>query len=151
MRVWLDFRFAGLPARIGTAVTIFLNNMKLVALAGVAAVAVQARASGRLPHGLTISPNALKWLSRASKIALGMSAIINITIVGIAVGAYGTRMCIAMLPHGPVELSAYCVSIRFYLVAGRRPLLRRDWLLAGGLAVGLLALAALLETFAWLR
>ena len=43
-------------------------------------------------------------------------------VVGAAIGAYGTRMVGAMLPHGPVELAAYSLALALYLHGRRRAL-----------------------------
>ena len=69
-------------------------------------------------------------------------------VVGAAVGGYGTRMVRAMLPHGPVEVAAYALALALYLLGRSRPLPTAR--LAGTIAtsVALLAVAALLETFA---
>ena len=68
-------------------------------------------------------------------------------MVGAALGAYGTRMVLRALPHGPVELAAYSLALALYLQGRRRDLPaavrghgRR------GVSVALLALAAVLET-----
>ncbi len=71
----------------------------------------------------------------------------NVLVIGAAVGAYGTRMVWAMLPHGPVEVAAYALALALYLQGRRRPLPPHR--LAGTItaSVVLLAIAALLETF----
>ena len=46
----------------------------------------------------------------------------NVALVGAALGAYGTRMALAMLPHGPLELAAFATALALYLDARRGPL-----------------------------
>jgi hypothetical protein len=145
----LRFGFAGVTRQLGSAAQIFLNNAKLVALAGLAAFVAQVQLGAAAVKGLSLTPGTLAWLSRACGMGLLVAASVNVAIVGLAIGAYGSRMCIACLPHGPVELAAYCTAVDFYLAARRRPLSRTAWLAAGAATVGLLALAALLETYAW--
>jgi hypothetical protein len=149
-RVWLDFKFNGVPAGVASTVHIFLNNSKLVTLALVASAVAQARGDSRRSARWGLSPGAMEWLQRACDLGLTLTALINVTIVGLSVGVYGWRMCVAMLPHGPIEVAAYCVVLRLYFVARSGcPVRRRDWAMAGGIAFTLLAIAALLETFAW--
>jgi hypothetical protein len=82
-----------------------------------------------------------------AEIVLGAAVAINVLAVGAAVGAYGTRMVHALLPHGPVELAGFGVALALYL-RGRTRALPRN-LLVGAIAasVGLLAVAAVMETF----
>jgi hypothetical protein len=81
--------------------------------------------------------------------------------VGASVGAYGTRMLLAMLPAGPIELAAYALAASVYLHSRRTPILyleagrtrihRSDAaqaLRVASLSGALLVIAALLETFA---
>ena len=42
-------------------------------------------------------------------LAAGIAA--NVIVVGASLGAYGTRMVLAALPHGPVELGAYALAL----------------------------------------
>ena len=149
-RGWLGFDFGGVPPNVGSAVGIFLNNSRLVILAALAAAIAQARLGDLPSPRLSLSAGALAWLARACACALTLVALMNVTIVGLAVGAYGLRMCVALLPHGPLEVGAYCVALRFYLVARQRPLAAKAWISTSAVTVALLAIAALLETFAWL-
>ena len=71
----------------------------------------------------------------------------NLVVIGAAIGGYGHRMVLAMLPHGPVELAAYSLALALYLRGPspqRCPQLHdRGW----RASVALLAIAAVLETF----
>ena len=68
-------------------------------------------------------------------------------VVGASLGAYGTRMVRAALPHGPVELAAYSLALALYLQGRREPLPSRHGRDVGALSIAALALAAVLETF----
>jgi hypothetical protein len=149
-RAWLGFGFGGVTPTFTSAVSIFANNMKLAGAVAIAAALAQMRLGG--PGGVraSLGEPVLRWLLRACDAGLAIAAAVNIAIVGVALGSYGSRMATAMVPHGPVELSGYCVALNFYVAARRRPLERRAWLVAAGLTTALIAAAALLETFAWL-
>ena len=64
-----------------------------------------------------------------------------------ALGAYGSRMAGALLPHGPVELSAYALMGALYLHGRHAVLSGRAITTTAATSVALLALAAVLETF----
>jgi hypothetical protein len=149
-RHWLGFTFAGVPPRIGEAGTILLNNGRFVlgigGAAWVAQLKVRRRSAGK--HG---SGDAM-----LTSIALGADAVVliavlvNAALVGVSLAAYGGRIVIALLPHGPFEVCAYCVAMNLFLNARRRPIYRRDWVVAALVSASLLTVAAVLETFAWL-
>ena len=69
-------------------------------------------------------------------------------VVGAALGAYGTRMARAMLPHGPVELAAFALALGLHLHGRRRALPAGRIAAAIAASVVLLAIAAVLEVFA---
>jgi hypothetical protein len=146
-RGWLRFGFAGVPGTLGEALGIFAANARLLVAVGVATLTAQLRLRD---EAHSKEPGALRVLSRVCDLALFVAALVNIGIVGLSIGAYGWRMCVAILPHGPVELSAYSVALGFYRHARRWRISRQTALSAAAGATGLLALAALLETFAWL-
>ena len=77
--------------------------------------------------------------------AAGIAA--NVIVVGASLGAYGTRMVLAALPHGPVELGAYALALSLYVQGRDRPLPGRLIVAVAALSVAALALAAILETF----
>jgi uncharacterized membrane protein SpoIIM required for sporulation len=79
---------------------------------------------------------------------LALEVALNVLVVGAALGAYGRRMVTAILPHGLLELAAFAVALALYLRA-RRVRLAPPRIATTALAcVGLLALAAVLETYA---
>ena len=71
----------------------------------------------------------------------------NVLRVGVSLGAFGTRMAVAMLPHGPVELAAFATALALYLRGRGRPLSIRQLVMTAAVSVALLAAAAALETF----
>lgn len=80
-------------------------------------------------------------------LAIGLIYLANVVLVGISLGAYGGRMVRALLPHGPVELSAFSLAVAVYLVARQRGIGLVPALRAGMAVVGLLVVAAALETW----
>jgi hypothetical protein len=138
MREALGFPFTGVPDRLGEAVSIFVANARLAAGVGVAAAVAQARLRGRVP-GL---------VARVCDVGVLLALAVNVGIVGAATGAYGGRMVVSMLPHGPLELAAFSLAIAAWRRA-RAERLDARW--AGAVAAGVVAIlgaAALLETFA---
>jgi hypothetical protein len=147
-RRWLGFGFAGTPHRIGRAAEILLNNGRFVLGVGAAACVAQCRL--RHPSSDQIDgARILGWVARAVDILVLLVVLVNVTLVGLAVGAYGWRMVVGLFPHGPFEVGAYCIAANLSLTAHRRPIARSEWVAAGAVALGLLVGAAVLETFAW--
>jgi hypothetical protein len=140
----LGFAFAGVPARVGTAASILAANGRLL-LAVLAAVLVAQ--SPWLP-GLGARPGPVTIVLRtAIDVVLVLAVAANVGLVGAALGAYGMRMLVAMLPHGPLELAAFATALALYRDARRGPLpLRRVLTVAGG-CLAALSVAALMETF----
>ena len=79
--------------------------------------------------------------------ALALGVLVNTALVGAALGAYGARMAVAMLPHGPVELAAYALALALYLHARRHALSVRRVAATAAACLSLLAVGAVLETF----
>lgn len=134
----LGFPFTGVPDRLGEAVSIFVANARLAAGVGVAAVVGQARLRGWVPE----------LVERVCDVGVLLALAVNVGIVGAATGAYGGRMVLAMLPHGPLELAAFSLAVAAQRRARAEHLTAR-W--AGGVVlavVAVLAVAAVLETFA---
>lgn len=141
-RGWLHYTFPGVPHRLGSAAWIFANNGR--ELLGVLGLLLIAQLGVRTAGG----PTRVQQLVRSGGEVLIAGVIAaNVLVIGAAVGAYGTRMVWAMLPHGPVEVAAYALALALYLQGRRRPLPPHR--LAGTItaSVVLLAIAALLETF----
>jgi hypothetical protein len=150
-RRWLGFGFSGVPPRIGEAGSILLDNARFVLGMTAAGWLAQLRFKGSraAPRGAGAGL-VLAGIGLAVDVFVLLAALVNTALVGLAVGAYGWRMLAALLPHGPFEICAYCIAANLLLTAHRRPIARREWTVAVVATLGLLALAALLETFIWL-
>jgi hypothetical protein len=139
-RDWLGFKFPGLAARPAVAVGIFAHNLR--SLSGVFVLLIFARLAPRAPDGRTA-----RLTVRLGELFLAGAITANVVTVGTAVGAYGGRMVMALMPHGAVELAAYSLALALYLTDRRRNLPAAYVATAGAACVALLAIAAVLETF----
>jgi pimeloyl-ACP methyl ester carboxylesterase len=143
-RRWLAFPFTGVPASPGEVASIFIHNLRaLAAIFGLLLVA---------QSGYWAAPDAQpavvhRTVRRLGEALLGAAVAANVIVVGASLGAYGTRMVRAALPHGPVELAAYSLALALYLQGRSRPLPIRHVLAVAALSISVLAFAALLETF----
>jgi hypothetical protein len=147
-RRWLGFGFAGVPPRVGEVGAILLDNSRFVLGLGAAAWVAQLKVRRQAePSG---SGTLLAGIAHAVDVIVLLAVLFNVTLVGLAVGAYGWRTVVALLPHGPFEVAAFGIAANLFLNARRHPLSGREWLAAGLTSFGLLTLAAVLETFAWL-
>lgn len=142
-RRWLAYPFAGIPARPGEAATIFMHNVR--ALAAVAGLLLIAQAPHRAGNADGGPVNRAIRRGGEALVAAGVSA--NVIVVGASLGAYGSRMIRAVLPHGPVELGAYALAFALYVQGRDKPLPASHVLAISAMSISLLALAALLETF----
>jgi hypothetical protein len=141
-RRWLDYPFTGVPARLGESAAILAHNGR--ALLGVFGLLLIAQVAMRAPEGAGRVQRALQSLGEA--VLAGLTAA-NTLLVGAGLGAYGSRMARAMLPHGPVELAAFARALALYLQGRRRALPLRYLVATGATSVVLLAGAAILETY----
>ena len=140
----LGFSFTGVPAQLDTAVSIFAGNARLLAAVfGAILVAQSPWLAGRDAR----RGPAMSALTAGVDTVLALAVAVNVALVGGALGAYGQRMAVAMLPHGPLELAAYALALAVYLQARRGPLVVRRVFAVDAVSMGGLALAALLETF----
>jgi hypothetical protein len=141
-RNWLAFPFTGIPARPGPVLIIFLHNLRaLAAVCGLLLIAQSALWKAGVPG------RASQILRRSGEVLLLAAIGANLIVVGASLGAYGTRMLRATLPHGPLELAAYSIALALYLQGRRRPLPLRLVLCIAALSLATLALAAVLETY----
>jgi hypothetical protein len=141
----LAFPFAGVPANLDAAAAIFANNARL--LAAVFAAVLVAQSPWLIGRNARRDPAASALLAAVDAV-LVLSVAANTTLLGAAVGAYGTRMIAAVLPHGPLELLAFAVALALHLRAHRGPLPASDILATATACLAMLALAAVLETYA---
>lgn len=143
-RRWLAFPFAGIPSSPGEAASIFIHNLRaLAAVWGILLVAQSGYPAAR--NGQSGVLHRTLW--RFGEALLGAGIAANVIVVGASLGAYGTRMVRAALPHGPVELAADALALALYLRGRSRPLPIRHVLAVAGLSMSALALAAVLEAF----
>jgi len=143
VRGWLDYPFSGVPPRLGVAVEIFAHNLR--ALAGVLGALIVAQAGWRRPGGPSRTQQIIQ---RLAELVIAGAVAANIIMIGASVGAYGQRMIVAMLPHGPVELGGDVLALALYWQGRRRHLALPDIAAVAAISIGLLAVAAALETFA---
>lgn len=140
-RRWLGYRFPGVPAHLSTALWILGHNAQ--GLAGVLGLLMVAQLAARFPG----PARAQRVLRSAGEVVLTGVIAGNVLVIGAAIGGYGARMLVAMLPHGPVELAAYSLALALYLSGRRRALPAARMAMVACASVALLALAAALETW----
>ena len=144
-RKLLGFPFTGVPARPAIALSIFASNARL--LGAVFAAVLVAQAPWLTGRAGARGPIAAMLLAAVDMLLL-LEVAFNTALVGAALGAYGQRMVVAVLPHGPIEVAAYALALTLYLRARRTSLALRHVTAVAAICVAALALAALLETFA---
>jgi hypothetical protein len=143
-RRWLAFPFVGIPASPDEAASIFIHNLRaLAAVWGMLLIARSGYSAARNGQPGVVH----QTLRRLGEALLGAAVAANVIVVAASLGAYGTRMVQAALPHGPVELAAYALGLALYLQGRNRPLPIRHVLAVAALSVSALALAAVLEAF----
>lgn len=138
VRGWLGFGFQGIDGSPGEALSIFFNNVRMLAalmLCCFVAQFTRERTTGFVD-----------WLiARAvDGVVIGV-ATAHALMVGVSAGAYGGRAIGALFPHGPVELAAFSLALALYLSARRERILFRRWQNVGVACVLLLAVGAILE------
>jgi hypothetical protein len=132
-RAVLGLRFGELARSPSAALAIALQNVKLAA--GTLACAA---AAPRLPPGVRVLVGL--WLAAL--------LVLNAGLVGVAFGAYGTRLVGATALHLSVEFAALSLAGGAYLAAVREPLGARQLAAVGLACLLLLVVAAVLETYA---
>ncbi len=140
----LQFGFAGVPRTAAEASSILLNNSRLLVVPFAGALVLHASRASAQDAG---AAGGLRVTRTVCDVLIGGLVALNAAVVGLALGAYGDRMVVAMLPHGPVELVAFSCSIALYLRARRYDLRAPVVARLVGLSLGLLAVAAFLETY----
>jgi hypothetical protein len=148
MRALLGFGFAGVSARPSTATSIFANNALLLAAVFAAILIAQSpwlAGAGTAPRAERGPVGGVLLAAVDTVLALGVA--VNTALVGAALGAYGARMGVAMLPHGPLELAAYAIALALYLQARRGPLTVGPVAATATTCLSLLAVGSVLETF----
>jgi hypothetical protein len=143
-RARLGFGFGGVDALPHSVLSIFAANARPLAAVIAAAIVVQSPRCGRAAQRGPLATAVVAALDTL----LALEAALNVLVVGAALGAYGNRMIAAILPHGPLELAAFALALALYLRARRGPLAPRRIAATALAGLGLLAVAAVLETYA---
>lgn len=103
--------------------------------------------NARLAAAALVLAAARPWLSRSARLVadglLGVLLAANAAIVGVALGAYGSRV---VAPHLPLELAGLSIAGGAYVSAASRPMPAVALVLAGAFSAVLLVLAAVAET-----
>jgi hypothetical protein len=81
-------------------------------------------------------------------VVLATLLAINAAAVGVALGAYGTRVATAIVTHLPLELAAFSLAGGAYMQACKQPLRVRELTGVAAATALLLVAAAALETYA---
>jgi hypothetical protein len=128
----LRFGFGGLERTPGEAASIALYN---------------ARVAGGTLLCAIVAPHVSLRARRAIFLLLCTVLACCASAVGVAIGAYGSRLIRAVAVHGPVEFSAFALAGGAYMQACKQGLSRRE-LAAITAGTGLLLIvAAVLETY----
>ncbi len=108
-------------------------------------------ANGRLAAAILLAALAASYLPRWGRwlVDLMLAAVywINAQLVGMAFGAYGSRLLHAVAWHLPLEVAALSLAGGAYLTARTRPLQPETLARIAVVCLLLLAIAALLETY----
>jgi hypothetical protein len=131
LREQLGFSFEAPPRQLGDALASAATNGRLVAAPLLAALAVGSHRRLRPPLDLT----------------LALLLLLNTTVVGGALGAYGSRLLAALALHGPLELAAFSLAGGAYLAARTGALGAGRLAIAAGIATALVAAGAAVETY----
>ena len=127
--------------RLDVAIGIFAHNPEASGVFGLLLVAqLAARSTGP-------APRAAGAHDLAGEVILVGAIAANVLVVGAAIGAYGPRMVVAMLPHGPIELAAYSLALGAVPPGPPPSAAPRPRGQGRRASVALLALAAALETW----
>jgi hypothetical protein len=137
----LSVHFAVIPDQPGEAVTIWLDNSRLVL--GVAAWTILTGLL-RTVTSEDQTPRVLMplWVGDA---LLGLWVLATILTAGVLLGAYGAVQARAFWPYAPVEVSAWALLIATYIDTRRSRAGARRVLACLVTVEGLLAIAAVLE------
>ncbi len=130
-RQLLGFPFDPPARRPGEALEIAATNLRLVAASLLAALVVRVRPQ----------------LRRLFDITLVVVLALNTATVGVALGAYGTRLLGALVLHGPLELAAFALAGSAYLAARAGELSIGRLPGVAVVAVALVGAGAVVETY----
>jgi hypothetical protein len=128
----LSFDFAGAERTPVATLQIAVHNARLVA-----AVLLCAAAAHRLPRPARL----------LADVVLSILLVANAGLVGVAFGAYGAHLAVAIAPHLPVELAALSLAGGAYMRASRHPVPAVTLALVATACALLVVIAATLETY----
>jgi hypothetical protein len=128
----LRLSFSGVAQTPSEVLGIALHNARIAAATFLCALAV-----ARLPSRARMLVDAL----------MATVFVLNATLVGLALGAYGGRLFATTGAHLPIEFGALALSGGAYLAARRQSVRVRSLSCAAGLCAALLVLAAAAETY----
>lgn len=128
----LRFGFGGLERSPGEAASIALYN---------------ARVAGGTLLCAFVAPRVSLRARRAIFLLLCAVLVCCASAVGVAIGAYGTRLIGAVAVHGPVEFSAFALAGGGYLQACKQALTAHELATVAAATSVLLVVAAVLETY----
>jgi hypothetical protein len=126
----LGLRFDEPVREPGAALEVAATNLRLLAACLIAAAAVRLRS---------------QLLPLLDGILAGLLALNAITI-GLAAAGYGGRLLASLAAHGPPELAAFALAGGAYLTARAGELSAGGFAAVAAAALGLIAVAAVLET-----
>jgi hypothetical protein len=127
------------PADLGQAFGLIASNLKAVALPLLGALALVAS-----QH----QPKTRKQLRAALDVLLGLSVVSNVALLILATAGYGPVRLAPWLPHLPFEFTAMVLALGGYRRARHAEISHHQLAGRAGAAIALVALAAVLETFA---
>jgi hypothetical protein len=130
-REWLVFEFTPPAASAGAALAVAAGNLRLAAAVLLAALLVRQRPATRPVLDVVVA---------------GLAAL-NACAAGVALAAYGVRLLEAVAAHGALELTGFAIAGGAYLAARRGALDPPRLAAAAAVSTGLLAAAAVVETY----
>ena len=106
-----------------------------------------ARIAGAVLLCATVAPHLTARARTLVDIVLGTVLLANAGALGVALGAYGSRLARAITPHLPLELAALSLAGGAYIHARTRPLSARALAVLAASCALLVLAAATLETY----
>jgi len=144
-RRWLGMTFPGVEPRTGVMLSILAHNIRMLAAVLIACAVAQVARQAAPDQG--IERFATCAAARACDVVIVATAVAHALLIGAGVGAYGGRVVIGLLPHGPVELITFSLALALYCGARREPIAPQRWVIVASTCVLGLTAAALLEVF----
>ena len=132
VRRTLRFDFADAQRTPSAALQIAAQNTRLVAAALLCAAVVP-----RLPQAALL----------LADVVLALLLVANAGLLGVALGAYGAQLAVAIALHLPLELAALSLAGGAYMHASRRPVSAVALVIVASTCGLLVVIAATLETY----